>query len=85
MICRKIPVSITPTPQEIAKEIWLMYDTEQVDMLLALSEIYDKQNFDFLMQLSYIESVISKELTQEEKTKIIHMFESVLEYLKEDV
>lgn len=83
-INRLVPVDIEPTPQEIAKEIWLMYDTEQVDMLLALSRIYDEHTSDFLMQLSYIESVINKELTQEEKTKIIHMFESILEYLKEE-
>ena len=83
-INRLVPVDIEPTPQEIAKEIWLMYDTEQVDMLLALSRIYDEHTFDFLMQLTYIESVINKELTQEEKIKIILMFESILECLKED-
>lgn len=82
-INRLVPVDIEPTPQEIANEIWLMYDTEQVDMLLTLSRIYDEHTSDFLMQLSYIESVINKELTQEEKTKIILMFESILEYLKE--
>lgn len=49
MICRKVPVSITPTPTELAYEIWHMCSDGQVDMLLALSEIYDKQNFDFLM------------------------------------
>ena len=83
MICRKLPISITPTPQEIAYEIWHMCSDEQVNMLLALSEIYDKQNFDFLMQLSYINDEINEELLWEEKTKIIHMFESILEYLKE--
>lgn len=84
MICRKVPITITPTPTELAHEIWHMPCDRQADMLLALSEIYDKQNFDFLMQLSYINDEINEELTQEEKTKIIHMFESILEYLKED-
>ena len=85
IINRLVPFDIESTPQEIAKEIWFMYDTEQVDMLLALSRLYDEHTFDFLMQLSYIENVINKELTREEKAKIIHMFESILEYLKEDV
>lgn len=84
MIHRKIPVSITPTPTELAYEIWHTSSDVQTDILLALSEIYDKQNFDFLMQLTYINDEINEELTQEDKTKIIHMFESILEYLKED-
>ena len=84
MICRKVPVSITPTPQELAYEVWHMCSGRQADMLLALSLIYDEHTSDFLMQLSYINDEINEELTQEDKTKIIHMFESILEYLKED-
>lgn len=83
MICRKIPVSITPTPTELAYEIWHMCSDGQADMLLALSQIYNEKTSDFLMQLSYINDEINEELTMEDKTKIIHMFESILEYLKE--
>lgn len=86
MICRKIPVSVSPTPTELAYEIWNMCSNTQADMFLVLSEIYDKHNSDFLAQLSYINDDINEELTIEEKTKIIHMFESVLECLKgEDI
>ena len=84
MICRKIPVSITPTPQELAYEIWHMTCDRQADMLLALSEIWDKKTSDFLLQLSYINDEINEEFLWEDKTKIIHMLESILEYLKED-
>lgn len=83
MICRKVPVSITPTPTELAYEIWHMCCDGQADMLLALSQIYNEKTSDFLLQLSYINDEINEELTMEEKTKIIHMFESILEYLKE--
>lgn len=34
MICRKVPISISPTPQELAYEIWHMRCDEQ-----AVSEI----------------------------------------------
>lgn len=84
MICRKVPITITPTPQELAYEIWHMRCDEQADMLLALSQIYNEKTSDFLMQLSYINDEINEEFFWEDKTKIIHMFESILEYLKED-
>lgn len=83
MICRKVPITISPTPQELAYEIWHMCSDGQADMLLALSQIYNEKTSDFLMQLSYINDEINEELTMEDKTKIIHMFESILEYLKE--
>lgn len=83
MICRKVPITITPTPHEIAWEIWKMSSGDQVDMLLKLSKIYDENTSDFLMQLSYINDEANMDLFWEEKQQIIHMFESILEYLKE--
>lgn len=83
MICRKVPITISPTPQELAHEIWHMPCDRQADMLLALSQIYNEKTSDFLLQLSYINDEINEEFFWEDKTKIIHMFESILEYLKE--
>ena len=83
MITRTTTVDIKPTPREIANEIWEMSSGEQADLILALSHIYDKKTPNVLMQISYINDVINEELTWEEKTKIIHLFESIVEYFKE--
>ena len=61
-----------------------MEDTEQADLILALSQIYDNNTTNFLMQFLNVNEVFNQELAIQEKTKIIHMFESILEYLKED-
>ena len=83
MITRNVEVNIVPTSREIADAIWNMSSVEQVDLMLALSQIYDRKTSDVLMQLSYINDVINEELTWEEKQKIIHLFESIVEYLKD--
>ena len=83
MITRNIEVNITPTSREIADAIWRMSSGGQADLILALSQIYDKKMPNVLMQISYINDVFNEELTWEEKTKIIHLFESIVEYLKE--
>lgn len=84
MITRTINVDVKPTSREIADEIWDMVHTEQADLILALSQKYDNNTAIFLLQLSYANDVLNQELNSSEKTKIIHMFESILEYLKED-
>lgn len=84
MIIRTITADVKPTSREIANEIWDMEDTEQADLILALSQIYDNNTTNFLMQFLNVNEVFNQELAIQEKTKIIHMFESILEYLKED-
>ena len=83
MITRNVEVNITPTSREIADAIWNMSNVGQADLMLALSQICDSKTSDVLMQLSYINDVINEELTWEEKQKIIHLFESIVEYLKD--
>ena len=83
MITRNVEINIVPTSREIADAIWNMSSGGQADLILALSQIYDKKTSDVLMQISYINDVLNEELTWEEKTKIIHLFESIVEYLKE--
>ena len=83
MITRNVEVNIVPTSREIADAIWNMNDVEQADLMLALSQIYDSKTSEVLMQLSCINDVIDEELTWEEKLKIIYLFESIVEYLKD--
>ena len=83
MITRTTTLDIKPTSREIANEIWNMNCDEQADLILALSQIYDKKTSDVLMQISYINDAFNEELTWEEKTKIIYLFESIVEYFKE--
>lgn len=83
MITRNVEVNIVPTSREIADAIWNMSSGGQADLMLALSQIYDSKTSDVLMQLSCINDVIDEELTWEEKLKIIYLFESIVEYLKE--
>lgn len=83
MITKKVEVNITPTSREIADVIWSMDNVEQADLMLALSQIYDSKTSDVLMQLSFINDFIDKELYWEEKQKIIDLFEHIVEYLKD--
>lgn len=83
MITRNVKVNITPTSREIADAIWNMSSGGQTDLMFALSQIYDNKTSDVLRQLSYINDVINEELYEEEKQKIIDLFERIVEYLKE--
>ena len=83
IITRNVEANISLTPIEIAYTIWNMTNDEQADLMLALSQIYDSKTSDVLMQLSFINDFINKELNWKEKQKIIDLFERIVEYLKD--
>ena len=84
MITRTQTIEIKPDSREIESEIWDMDSVEQSDLILALSQRYKNEYVPFLRQLSYVRDELDSDLNDEEMAKVIDMFETILEYLKED-
>lgn len=83
MITRTQTIEIKPDSREIESEIWDMDCVEQSDLILALSQRYKNEYVPFLKQLTYVRDELDADLNDEEKDRVIDMFETILEYFKE--
>ena len=84
MIQRTETVNIKPTSREIEQEIWNMDSTEQVDLLLAMSQRYKKETGNVLFQVYVVSEDLKEILDAEERRDVIRLFEQIVVYLKED-
>lgn len=84
MIHRTFTESIEVAPREIERELWNMNATEQTDFLLALSQRYNNEFSNVVMQYEYLKDEVHSELTKEEQTNVVRMLKTLIEYLEDE-
>lgn len=67
MIQRTETISIKPTSREIEQEIWNMDSTEQVGLLLAMSQRYKRETRNVLFQAYAVSEDLYIMLSTEER------------------
>lgn len=82
MIQRTETISIKPTSREIEQEIWNMDSTEQVDLLLAMSQRYKRETGNVLFQAYAVSEDFYVMLSTEERRDVIRLLEQIVEYFK---
>ena len=70
-------------PRELEEELWEMDSVEQTDLLLAMSQRYKREPHKVLMQMQSIHDEFVAGLYDEERSDVVRLFETILEYLKE--
>lgn len=79
---RNIEVDLHINPRELEEELWGMDSVEQTDLLLAMSQRYRRESYKVLMQLQNIHDEFVEGLNDEERSVVVRLFETILEYLK---
>lgn len=80
---RNFTENIEITPRELENELWNMNATEQTDFLLALSQRYENEHFNVVMQYEYIKDTMRSILTEEDRRDVVNMLKTLVEYLEE--
>lgn len=81
---RNFTENIEITPRELENELWNMDATEQTDFLLALSQRFNNDQYNVTMQYEYLKDEAHSELTKEERTNVVNMLKTLVEYLEEE-
>lgn len=84
MIHRHFTEDIEITPRELVRELWEMDDVKQTDFLLALSQIYKNDFYNFIIQCEYLKDTVHSELTEEERYSVVTMLKTLIEYLESE-
>lgn len=79
---RNIEVDLHIMPRELEEELWGMDSVEQTDLLLAMSQRYRRESYKVLMQMQNIHDEVFAGLNDEERSDVVRLFETILEYLK---
>lgn len=79
---RNIEVDFHIMPRELEEELWGMGSVEQTDLLLAMSQRYKRESYKVLMQLQNIHDEFVEGLNDEERSDVVRLFETILEYLR---
>ena len=85
MIRRHFTEDIKITPRELEKELWEMDAVKQTDFLLASSQRYRNETYDFVMQCEHLKDTVHSELlTEKERDNIVNMLKTLVEYLENE-